>query len=84
MNDMWLLLGVSLLGMISLIGFFFTKTKGFGRFATSALLMQLVLFMSALLFVAGMFDSQTVGHIFFAIAGFAGGLFTGKDAVGDA
>ncbi len=75
----WLLLAIFVIGLIALIGFFCTKTKGFGRFATSSFLLLLVVIVAALLFVAGKLEAQVVANIFFAVIGFAGGLFTGKD-----
>jgi len=75
----WLLLSVFIFGLVALIGFFVTKTKGFGRFSTSALLLVTVTVVSALLFTADRLDSQTLENIFFAVIGFAAGLFTGRD-----
>lgn len=77
--DVLLILGVLVLSLVALIGFFITKTKGFGRFSTSSLLLLLIVLISALLFVAGKLDGQIVSQIFFAVIGFAGGLFTGTD-----
>jgi len=74
-----LLLAVVLIGLAALIGFFRTKLKGFGRFATSALLMLLVVIVTALFFAAGKLEAPVVANILFAVVGFAGGLFTGKD-----
>jgi hypothetical protein len=48
----WLFLAVAGLGLIALIGFFFTKTPGFGKFTTSTLLLILVLAVSTDLYVA--------------------------------
>jgi len=78
-NESWLMLGILIIGLISLIGFFVTKTKGFGRFATSTLLMILVFIISSLMFSAGKFDAQVMANIVFSVIGFAGGLFTGKE-----
>lgn len=80
----WLLLALFIVGVVALIGFFATKTKGFGRYATSALLLLLVLVVSALLFAAGRLEGQVLANILFAIIGFAGGLFTGPSAPGGA
>jgi len=76
----WLLLAVFIIGVAALIGFFFTKTKGFGRFATSTFLLLLVVIVSALLYAGGKLDGQVLANIFFAVIGFAGGLFTAKEA----
>lgn len=74
----WLVLAVFVVGLIALIGFFCTKTKGFGRFATSTFLLVLVFTVSSLLCAAGKLEGQVFTNIVFAIIGFAGGLFTGK------
>ena len=75
----WLLLAVFVIGLVALLGFFITKTKGFGRFATSTFLLLLVVVVSALLFAANKLDGQVLANILFAVIGFAGGLFTGKE-----
>ncbi|PTU32413.1 hypothetical protein [Stenotrophobium rhamnosiphilum] len=75
----WLLIAVLVVGLASLIGFFCTKTKGFGRFATSTFLILVVVIIAALFFAAGKLDLSLMANIFFAVIGFAGGLFTGKD-----
>ncbi|MDQ6868961.1 MAG: hypothetical protein M3178_11355 [Pseudomonadota bacterium] len=75
----WLLLAIFVVGLVALIGFFLKMEKGFGPFNTSSLLLLLVVTVTALLFVAGKLEAQVVANIFFAVIGFAGGLFTGKD-----
>lgn len=75
----WLLLAIFIVGMVALIGFFGTKTKGFGRFATSTFLLLLVVIVSALLFAAGKLEESVLANIFFAVIGFAGGLFTARE-----
>jgi hypothetical protein len=76
----WLLLSIFVVGIAALVGFFITKTKGFGRFATSSFLLLLVIVISSLLFAADKLDGQVLANIFFAVIGFAGGLFTGKES----
>jgi hypothetical protein len=76
-----LLLAIFVVGIVVLVGFVCTKTKGFGCFATSSFLL-LVVVVTALLFVAGKLEAQVVANIFFAVIGFAGGLFTGRDSAG--
>lgn len=76
-ND-WLLLGISVLGIAALVGIFVTKTPGFGKYATSLLLLVLVLFIAALCFAAGKIESGVFANVLFAVAGYAGGLITGK------
>ncbi len=78
MNE-WLMLGIFVIGTGALLGFFMTKTEGFGKYTTSALLLILVVTLSALLYVGGKIKSETIANIIFAVFGFAGGLFTGKD-----
>ena len=75
----WELIAIFVLGIVALAGFFYSKTKGFGRFSASTLLMLLVLITSALLYAAGKLDSHIIANVFFAVIGFAGGLFTGKE-----
>ena len=79
MDFNWLLVAIFILGVVALIGFFCTKTQGFGRFATSSFLLLLVVVITALLFAANKLEAQVIANIFFAVIGFAGGLFTGKD-----
>lgn len=78
MNE-WLMVGIFIIGVGSLIGFFVTKTPGFGKYTTSALLLILVVTISALLYVGGKIEGETMANIIFAVFGFAGGLFTGKN-----
>lgn len=78
-ND-WVEIAIFILGLVSLLGFFYTKTKGFGRYATSTLLLILVVSLATLLFSAGKLEGHILGNIFFAVIGFAAGLFTNKDA----
>jgi len=77
-ND-WLFLTVAGLGLVALIGFFWTKTRGFGKYTTSTLLLIMVLTVSTDLYVAERLEGAIYGHLLFAIVGFAGGLFTGKE-----
>ncbi|GAA0567362.1 hypothetical protein ACFQH5_15615 [Halomonas salifodinae] len=77
--DFWLLIGIFILGAGSLLGFFFTKTEGFGRFTTSTFLIILVIVISSLLYAAGKLEGQVMANVLFAVFGFAGGLFTSKN-----
>ena len=77
-TEVVLLLGLFSLALTVLIGFFKTKSQGFGRFSTSLLLLTAVFFVAAMLLSAGKIEAALFGHIAFAIAGFAGGLFTGR------
>lgn len=73
------MLAIFILGSASIIGFFKTKTEGFGRFTTSTLLIILVLIISALLYSSGKLEGQVMANVLFAVFGFAGGLFTSKN-----
>ncbi len=75
----WLTIGIFVIGVGTLIGFFVTKTPGFGKYTTSALLLILVVTISALLYAGGKIEGETMANIIFAVFGFAGGLFTGKN-----
>lgn len=77
-ND-WLLIAIFILGAGSLVGFFITKTEGFGRFSTSIFLIILVVTLAALLYAAGKLEGQVMANVLFAVFGFAGGLFTSKN-----
>jgi len=78
----WLMVAIFILGSGSLIGFFWTKTGGFGRFATSTLLIILVLTISALMHAGGKLEGPVMANVLFAVFGFAGGLFTSKNGNG--
>jgi hypothetical protein len=80
----WLLVAIFIIGITALVGFFVTKTAGFGRFATSTFLLLLIVIISALFYAADKLQSDVLANIIFAVIGFAGGLFTkecsgGKD-----
>lgn len=78
-QESWLMLGVFIIGLAALVGFFMTKTKGYGRFSTSTFLIILAVVISALLYSAGKLEGQVMANLFFAVIGFAGGLFTGNE-----
>jgi hypothetical protein len=78
-TNFWLMAAIFVLGAGSLLGFFKTKTEGFGRFTTSTLLILLVLTISGLMYASGKLDSNIIANILFAVFGFAGGLFTSKN-----
>jgi hypothetical protein len=75
----WLLLAVFSIGAGPLIGFFRTKTQGFGRFTTSVLLIITVVTIASMLYVAGKLKTNVMANVLFAVFGFAGGLFTSKE-----
>lgn len=75
----WLLIGVFIIGIAALFGFFLTKSPGFGKFTTSTFLVLLVVILVALFFSAGKMPAELMSNVIFAVIGFAGGLFTTKN-----
>ncbi|MHA1545261.1 MAG: hypothetical protein ACTSUY_02395 [Alphaproteobacteria bacterium] len=71
----WGVLGVF---AIAIIGIFWTKTKGFGKYTTASLILTLVLFIAAMAFLAGKVEWEPMANLLFAVAGFAGGLITAR------
>jgi hypothetical protein len=69
---------ICLFGGGALFGVFKTKSPGFGKYTTSVVLLILVLAIGGLFLAAGRIESSTFANILFAVAGFAGGLITGK------
>jgi nitrogen fixation-related uncharacterized protein len=74
-----LLIVVFLLGAIALIGFFWTKTDGFGKYNTCTLVLLVALILCALLFAAGRFSADLFANVVMAIIGFAGGLVVARE-----
>jgi hypothetical protein len=62
----------------TLIGFFTTKSSGFGKYTTSLLLLILVTFVASIAFVLGKIEWTSLGNLLFAVAGYAGGLVSPK------
>ena len=63
---------------VTLIGIFFTKTKGFGKYTASLLLLVIVLFLAAFFLVLDKIEPPMFANILFAVAGFGGGLLSAK------
>ena len=78
MTDPKILAGIAVVLVFggSIYGIFKTKTAGFGKYTTSALVLTLVLFVAALAFIFGTIKSTPLMNLLFAVAGFAGGLIT--------
>lgn len=72
------LICLTIFGAIALIGIFWTKTQGFGKYTTSLLLLVLVLFLSSFFFFLGSITSTMFVNIVFAVTGFGGGLLSAK------
>lgn len=79
MNELTMF-AIFLIGAASLYCFCKTKKPGFGRFTTGTLLVIMVVTISALLYAGGKLTDQAMTNILFAVAGFAGGLFTNKES----
>ncbi|MCB1560873.1 MAG: hypothetical protein KDI75_07240 [Xanthomonadales bacterium] len=73
------LLAVTVLGAISLIGYFWTKTKGFGRYNSSVLTVILAICFGAIGLVSGLLPGQAFAGLLMAAVGFAGGMVVGKE-----
>lgn len=78
-QNITLLITISFLGAVALIGFFWTKTDGFGKYNTCTLILLVVLILSALLFAANRFSADLFANAVMAIIGFAGGLVVARD-----
>ena len=63
----------------ALAGIFLTKTPGFGRYTTSAMLLVLVLFITALALFLDKIEVPSVLNVLFAVAGYAGGMLAGRE-----
>ena len=78
----WVLVSVVAINLVALIGFFFTKGAGFSRSSTSTLLLLLVVGSGGILLASGSLPGemrQVFANIFFAVIGFAGGLYAARD-----
>jgi uncharacterized membrane protein YeiH len=62
----------------SIAGIFITKTPGFGRYTTSALILTLVLFGALFGLIERGLEWQPVQNLLFAVAGYAGGFIATK------
>jgi hypothetical protein len=78
MDTRYMLVALVVLFAGAIYGIFRTKTEGFGKYTTSVLILTLTLFVSTLALVLGKIDSQPFMSLLFAVAGYAGGLVTGK------
>lgn len=73
-NFAWQVVGLTVFSVATMIGIFFTKTRGFGKYSTSVVLLSVVVFMASFFLLFGLISSQVFVNILFAIAGYAGGL----------
>lgn len=77
---MFTVVAISLMHAGVLIGFFLTKTDGFGKFTTATLLFVIVLYTASLAFFLGLVEGASFMNVLAAVVGFAGGLFAARDA----
>ncbi len=78
--DNWLLLAVSTLGLVALIVFAcVAKGTKFGPYNTGTLVLVLLSTLAAVLLAGGKFEGKEIANLFFAVAGFAGGLLKKDD-----
>ena len=78
-STIMLQVAIFLVGLVALIGFFKTKSEGFGKFTTSTLVLLMVLILCSLLYASNQLDGQLFANVLMAIIGFAGGLVVAKD-----
>jgi hypothetical protein len=62
----------------TLVGFFCTKSAGWGPLTTSLPLLLVALFLAGLALLSGKAEWTAVGNLVFAVVGYAGGLITPK------
>ncbi len=70
--------GLIVLSIVTVIGIFKTKTPGFGKYTTSVLILALGLFISSFFFILGKIDGAVFTNIIFVVLGYAGGLISNK------
>jgi hypothetical protein len=67
----------------ALLGFFLTKKSGWGQYTSALLLLLLILFLAGIAFCTGKIDWPNISGLLLAIAGYAAGLVSPKDAAPD-
>ena len=72
------LISLGVLATATVIGIFVTKTKGWGKYSTSTLILTLALLISTLLLILGKVEASVFGNVLFAVVGYAGGLIVSK------
>jgi hypothetical protein len=77
-NIEYVIIGLVILSIVTIIGIFKTKTAGFGRYTTSVLILALGLFISSFFFILGKIESSVFANIIFVVLGYAGGLISNK------
>jgi ABC-type multidrug transport system permease subunit len=77
-SELWMALGVFLLGVAVLVGIFATKTPGFGRFSAGVLLLAFGITIAGLFFAFAKIEASIFANVLFAVIGFAGGLLANR------
>lgn len=77
-KDIWVLGALLVVGLVAIIGFFTSKSAGFGPFTTGILLLLLAVVTASLLSSVGRLSDTIMANLLFTVIGFAGGLFTPK------
>jgi NADH:ubiquinone oxidoreductase subunit K len=72
------IIGATMMFCIALVGFFITKTKGFGEYTTPLLLGLVALGVATLSAFLGKLDAPTFSTVLYTVGGFAGGLLTDR------
>lgn len=75
-KDIWVLCALLVVGLVAIIGFFKSKSAGFGPFTTGILLLLLAVVIASLLYSVGRLSDTIMANLLFTVIGFAGGLFT--------
>ena len=78
MDSSTALWALTVFATVTLLGIFVTKTKGFGKYTSSLLLLVIVLFLAAFFLVLGKIEPSMFANVLFAVAGFGGGLLSAK------
>jgi hypothetical protein len=74
------LLCLSSVGLVVVIGFFLTKTQGWGTYSSSTLILIVGLFVAAILLILGKIEGITFANALFAVIGYGGGLIASNKA----
>ena len=62
------------------VGYFNTKTPGFGRYTVSLLIIMIVLFVTLIAVLKDAADPNLLSNVLFAVIGFAAGFTANKEA----
>ena len=65
---------ISVVSIVALAGFFWTKTEGFGQFTVTALVLLVAVSLTAILAAAGKIADDNTTSILLAVIGFSSGL----------